>query len=170
MPCSGWPAALDAIEDGGTAGSARNPLYTDRGQAATPSPARIPGSLQRFAATAIARATADARARRRALGEALSEPKRETWFERAAPARLVGAVVLDRRSRMLYDDTHVFLNGEAFRARGRDATLMRAFADARRLEPAARGRLSAEARGLLERWAEAGWCRSERERAGDSDE
>ena len=163
-------AALDAIEDGGTAGSARNPLYTDRGQAATPSPARIPGSLQRFAATAIARATADARARRRALGEALSEPKRETWFERAAPARLVGAVVLDRRSRMLYDDTHVFLNGEAFRARGRDATLMRAFADARRLEPAARGRLSAEARGLLERWAEAGWCRSERERAGDSDE
>jgi len=163
-------AALDAIEDGGTAGSARNPLYTDRGQAATPSPARIPGSLQRFAATAIARATADARARRRALGEALSEPKRETWFERAAPARLVGAVVLDRRSRMLYDDTHVFLNGEAFRARGRDATLMRAFADARRIEPAARGRLSVRARGLLERWVEAGWCRSERERAGDGDE
>ena len=48
---------------------------------------------------------------------------------------------------MLYDDAHVYLNGEAFRAGGRDATLMRAFADARRLEPAARGRLSTEARG-----------------------
>jgi hypothetical protein len=50
---------------------------------------------------------------------------------------------------MLYDDAHVYLNGEAFRAGGRDATLMRALADARRLGPAALARLSAEARGLL---------------------
>ena len=111
------------------------------------------------------RATADARARQRALGEALSEPKPGTWFERAEPARLAGSIVLDRKSRMLYDDAHVYLNGEAFRAGGRDATLMRAFADARRLESAALGRLSAEARGLLDRWVEAGWCR-ERRRTG----
>jgi len=162
-------AALDAIEDSGT-GRARHSLYTDRAQAATRSPARIPGALQRFADAAIARATAGARARQRALGEALSEPKPGTWFERAAPAALAGAVVLDRKSRMLYDDAHVFLNGEAFRAGGRDATLMRAFADARRLEPVARARLSAEAHALLERWVEAGWCRSEQGRAGDRDE
>jgi len=160
-------AALDAIDDAGEGGRARNPLYADPEQPATGSPARIPESLQRFAGMAIQRATAHVRARRRALGEALSEPKPGTWFERPAPVRLAGAVVLDRKSRMLYDDAHVYLNGEAFRAGGRDATLMRAFADARRLEPAARARLSAEARGLLDRWIEAGWCRSEEERAGD---
>ena len=163
-------AALDALDDTGAADRARNPLYTDREQPATGAPARIPVSLQHFADTAMARATADPRVRQRALGEALSEPKPGTWFERAAPARLIGPLVLDRKSRMLYDDAHVYLNGEAFRAGGRDATLMRAFADARRIEPAARGRLSAEARGLLERWVEAGWCRSEEERAGDRDE
>jgi 50S ribosomal protein L16 3-hydroxylase len=67
---------------------------------------------------------------------------------------------------MLYDDAHVFLNGESFRAGGRDATLMRAFADARRLEPAAWRRLSGEARAVVARWVEAGWCRS----AGDEEE
>ncbi|MCE9661487.1 MAG: cupin domain-containing protein [Burkholderiales bacterium] len=163
-------AALDATEEAGPAGSTRNRLYTDRGQAATASPARIPEALQRFADAAVVRAAADAGARQRALGEALSEPKPGTWFERSPPARLAAGVVLDRRSRMLYDDAHVYLNGEAFRAGGRDATLMRAFADARRLEPAALTRLSSEARGLLARWVEAGWCRGNEEGAGDRDD
>ncbi len=163
-------AALDATEEAGPAGSARNRLYTDRGQAATASPARIPQALQRFADAAVVRAAADAGARQRALGEALSEPKPGTWFERSPPARPAAGIVLDRRSRMLYDDAHVYLNGEAFRAGGRDATLMRAFADARRLEPAALARLSSEARGLLARWVEAGWCRGNEKRAGDRDD
>src|SRR6188508_1836998 len=88
-------AALDALDDTGAADRARNPLYTDREQPATGAPARIPVSLQHFADTAMARATADPRARQRALGEALSEPKPGTWFERAAPARLIGPLVLD---------------------------------------------------------------------------
>jgi len=159
-------AALDAAEDAGRSGTAKNPLYADRAQPATGSPARIPEALQRFADAAIARTLADAGARQRALGEALSEPKPGTWFERPAPAALRTGVALDRRTRMLYDDAHVYINGEAFRAGGRDATLMRALADARRLQPAALGRLSAEARGLLDRWVEAGWCRAEEE--GDS--
>ena len=164
-------AALDAIDDADAAGSAAQSALHRPGAAGDRRRRRAsPASLQRFADAAMRRATADARARQRALGEALSEPKPGTWFERAAPARLAGGVVLDRKSRMLYDDAHVYLNGEAFRAGGRDATLMRAFADARRLEPAALGRLSAEARGLLDRWVEAGWCRSDEERAGDRDE
>ena len=105
-------------------------------------------------------------ARRRALGEALSEPKSGTWFERADGTSLVGGLVLDRRSRMLYDDAFVYVNGESFRAGGRDATLMRAFADARRLNAAGVGRLSPEARGLLERWLEDGWCRREQGMGG----
>ena len=163
-------AALDATEDAGPAGSARNSLYTDRAQPATVSPARIPEALRRFADRAVVRAVADAGARQRALGEALSEPKPGTWFERSPPAHRDADVVLDRRSRMLYDDTHVYLNGEAFRAGGRDATLMHAFADQRRLAPAACGRLSEEARELLARWVEAGWCRGEAEGAGDRDD
>ena len=166
-------AALDAVEDAGPAGTARNPLYADRAQAATGAPARIPEALQHFADAAIARALADRGARRRALGEALSEPKPGTWFERATSAPLAAGVALDRRTRMLYDSDHVFINGESFRAGGRDATLMRALADRRHLEPASLVRLSAEARGLLDHWVEAGWCRDEGEPQGpqgDSDE
>ena len=151
-------AALDAREEAGNGGRRGNRLYADRTQPATDAPGRIPPALQRFADAAMARVAADARARRRALGEALSEPKPGTWFERGAAAPLEQGLVLDQRSRMLYDDAFVYLNGESFRAGGRDATLMRAFADARRLEAAAVGRLSAEARELLERWLEAGWC------------
>ena len=44
------------------------------------------------------------------------------------------AVVLDRKTRMLYDERHVFINGESFRAAGRDATLARRLADRRRLD------------------------------------
>ena len=159
-------AALDAREEAGTGVRRGNPIYADKAQPATDSPARIPPDLQRFADAAMARVAADARARRRALGEALSEPKPGTWFERAVSASLDGDLVLDRRSRMLYDDAFVYLNGESFRAGGRDATLMRSFADGRRLAAATIGRLSAEARALLERWVEDGWCREE---AGSGD-
>ena len=126
--------------------------------------------MQRFADAAIVRATADRRARRRALGEVLSEPKPGTWFERTGAGALAGAIVLDRKSRMLYDAAHVFLNGESFRAGGRDATLLRAFADTRRLEAAACRGLSDEARALVERWIEAGWCRNEGDEGETEDE
>ena len=52
---------------------------------------------------------------------------------------------------------HVFINGEAFRAGGRDARLMRQFADRRTLSAADVARLSADAHGLLDDWADAGW-------------
>ena len=61
---------------------------------------------------------------------------------------------------MLYDERHVFINGESFRAGGRDATLMRRLADERRLDAAAASRrLSARgAPELLASWLRAGWC------------
>ena len=49
-------------------------------------------------------------------------------------------------------------NGEAFRSGGGDARLMRRFADRRRLAAVDVARLSGEARALLRRWIEAGWC------------
>jgi 50S ribosomal protein L16 3-hydroxylase len=88
----------------------------------------------------------------------LSEPKPGTWFTRAEASALTGGVVLDRRTRMLYDEDHVFINGASFRARGSDAKLMRRLADERGLVATEVRRLGAEARELLARWAEAGWC------------
>ena len=153
-------AALDALGEDEATGPKRDALYTDRGQAATERPARIPASLQGFADAAIERVLGDARARRRAVGEVLSEPKPGTWFERSAPADAspVAGVLLDRRTRMLYDDVHVFINGESYRTSGRDAKLMRALADRRWLRAAATQQFGAAAKELLARWAEAGWC------------
>jgi 50S ribosomal protein L16 3-hydroxylase len=66
---------------------------------------------------------------------------------------------LDARSRMLYDGRHVFINGEALRAGGRDAGLMRKLADTGTLDAADCARLSPPAAGLLDEWALAGWVR-----------
>ena len=128
-----------------------------------------PSRCSRFADAAVERLLGDRRRARRALGEILSEPKprhlvrarRRKAPETAAPS------LLDRRTRMLYDDRFVFINGEAFRAAGRDATLMRRLADARRLEREARWRRRAtSAKTLLAEWLRAGWCR----RAGRDDD
>ena len=161
----------DTLEDeiaerAGEAGE-RPRLYADPAQDATRHPARIPQALEQFAGTAVARALADADARRLALGEILSEPKAGVWFDRGDADLAASAVTLDRRTRMLYDDRHVFINGEAFRSGGSDATLMRRLADRRRLDAARVARLSVEARALLQRWCDAGWCRSDVDGAGD---
>ncbi|MDL2338496.1 MAG: cupin domain-containing protein, partial [Pseudomonadota bacterium] len=87
-------------------------------------------------------------------------PKPQTWFDAvdALPGRC--AVALDRRTRMLYDDRHVFINGESFIASGRDATLMRLLADQRALDAGAVSKLGAEAWELLQSWAFQGWLRA----------
>ena len=140
-------------------GAATDRRYRDRGAAPVDRPALIPESLQRFADDALDRLLGDGAARARALGETLSEPKPGTWFERAqTPAVLAEGIALDRRTRMLYDDRFVFVNGEAYRARGRDATLMRLLADGRRLDARSVAGASLAARTLLSEWLRAGWC------------
>ncbi len=123
-----------------------------------PRPAAIPPALQAFAAQALQAALRDPQALDRCLGEWLTEPKARVWFD--APPRqpaLGGGLVLDRRTRMMYDTRHVFINGESFRASGRDARLLRQLADRRRLSAADLSGLSAEARATLDDWADAGW-------------
>jgi 50S ribosomal protein L16 3-hydroxylase len=133
-------------------------LYADAGQGAITSPGAIPPALRAFAVNALQRALADPQALDRVLGELLTEPKARVWFEapprRADPAR---GLRLNRRSRMMYDAKHLFINGEAFRASGRDATLLRRLADCRGLAAAELERLSAQARQTLDEWATAGW-------------
>ncbi|MFM9500932.1 winged helix domain-containing protein, partial [Streptomyces galilaeus] len=76
-----------------------------------------------FARRAVEAAAQAPHALERALGEALTEPKAKVWFEPGEPREPGLGASLDRRSRMLYDAAHVFLNGESFRAGGRDAAL-----------------------------------------------
>jgi 50S ribosomal protein L16 3-hydroxylase len=58
---------------------------------------------------------------------------------------------------MLYDEARIFINGESYLASGRDAQLMRALADARRLDAQALRKASRGARALVQQWKEAGW-------------
>ena len=148
---------LDAA-DADAAGS----LYRDAGQAATASPGEIPAALEAFAADAVARLLRDPRALACALGEVLSEPKRGVWFDAigdSAAAEFGAGVRLDQRTRMMFDAQHVFINGESFRAAGRDARLMRRLADERRLEARQLGGLSQGALALVGEWFSAGWLR-----------
>ena len=141
------------FDDVDTAGK----LYSDPRQEATPEPGRVPAALLDFARRAVEAAVQRPQALEAALGEALTEPKANVWFEPGEPLSDGLGARLHRRSRMLYDAAHVFLNGESFRAGGRDAALMRRLADSRMLTAAEVARLSPEARELLDQWTEDGW-------------
>jgi 50S ribosomal protein L16 3-hydroxylase len=142
---------------------AEEPHYRDPAGGATAQPGLIPEALQSFAAKAVIDALNDANNLACALGEALTEPKSIVWFEGSDQAELRPGqgVRLDARSRMMYDARHVFINGESFRAAGRDARLMHTLADTRRLGGTKIGQLSDDARGLVQDWLEAGWLRGD---------
>ena len=144
------PRLLDDIDDAGK-------LYADPRQEASTEPARMPAALLDFARRAVEAAVKRPKALERALGEALTEPKANVWFEPGDVLPPGQGACLDRRSRMLYDAAHVFLNGESCRAAGRDAALMRRLADRRELGAADVARLSPGARELLDQWTEDGW-------------
>ena len=133
-------------------------LYRDARQPATVTPAELPQGLLAFAQAAVARRLAEPHALARVLGESLTEPKGQVWFEGPGRGRFGGAVRLSHRSRMMYDANHIFINGEAFEAAGRDAQIMRKLADDRTLSRADIARLGADARGLLDEWIAAGWA------------
>jgi 50S ribosomal protein L16 3-hydroxylase len=133
-------------------------LYADPRQGATESPGAIPEALRAFAQDALAAALKDRFALDRALGEYLTEPKANVWFEPARAPRRLRALALDPRTRMLHDGRHVFINGEAWRYGGADAKLMRRLADRRHLDAQDLAGASEGARELLVSWCEAGWA------------
>ncbi|HMN20484.1 MAG TPA: cupin domain-containing protein [Ottowia sp.] len=135
--------------------------YRDPGQAAVAAPGEIPAALFEFARETVRRATADASLLALVLGEWLTEPKPGVWFDAPVRAAATGDLVLDRRTRMMYDARHVFINGEGYRAGGRDARLMRRLADERRLGAHARAQLTAPARELVDDWWRAGWLHAQ---------
>ncbi|MGH6640115.1 MAG: JmjC domain-containing protein [Polaromonas sp.] len=141
-------------------------MYRDPGQAATATPAALPAGLATFAGQAVLAALKDPLALGCALGEYLTEPKPAVWFEEplqgwdpdAARAGQAG-VHLDARTRMMYDSEHVFINGESYRAKGADASLMRRLADQRSLPARELRKAGVSAIALLGDWHDAGWLR-----------
>jgi len=131
--------------------------YRDPAQPATAAPGRVPEALQRFAHEAVLAVLAQPGRLEALLGEWLTEPKPQVWFRPGGTLRPGQGVSLDARTRMMYDDRHVFLNGECFLASGRDAHLMRCLADRRVLDARQVAALGAQAHGLLEDAVQAGW-------------
>jgi 50S ribosomal protein L16 3-hydroxylase len=134
-------------------------VYRDPQQPAVAHPAAIPAQLLDFAREALHKAQNDPHLLAMLLGEYLSEPKSNVWFD-PDPAQSWQpgqGVALDRRSRMIYDERHIFLNGEGFRVAGKDARLLRQLADARRLSAAETAGLSVDAQQALAEWSVSGW-------------
>lgn len=131
--------------------------YRDAVQAATTAPGAVPAALQQFARRAVAQALAAPDLLERSLGEWLTEPKAQVWYEAHEQPTLARGVRLDRRSRMAYDARHVFINGDSCRASGRDARLMHLLADQRQLGVAQIARASPAALDLLGEWLHSGW-------------
>ena len=131
--------------------------YRDPAQPATDAPGRVPQALQRFAHEAVQAVLARSGRLEAVLGEWLTEPKPQVWFQSGGTLGPGQGVSLDARTRMMYDDRHVFLNGESFLTSGRDARLMRLLADRRALEPRQVAALGPQARELLQDAVQSGW-------------
>ncbi len=144
-------------EEEDDASPAERALYRHPASGATASPGALPAELQAFARAALLRRINEPLALARLLGEWATEPKPQVWFEQGLPLPPGHAIVLHRRTRMMYDSDHIFINGEAFEAGGRDATLMRILADQRSLSGRQVAQLGAQAKSLLQGWAAAGW-------------
>ena len=134
--------------------------YSDPDQSATVHPAKIPDQLQAFALHSIHQKLNNEKDIYCALGEWLSEPKPEVWFESQAKPKTIKGIRLDRRSQMLYDKDFVFLNGESWRCKGKDALVLRQLADQRQLFKAELLIATPEVLQLLSDWIEAGWAHS----------
>ena len=139
-------------------------LYRDPGQPATAQPAALPDALVQATLATLDKLRFDDALAARFLGCWLTEPNQMAVFD--SPLEHVelehdwpdrGRLMLDRRSRMLYRDKQLFINGETAMVRAEPA--LRLLADARSLDctdPACR-KLSDEARSCLADWLDSGW-------------
>jgi 50S ribosomal protein L16 3-hydroxylase len=139
--------------------------YADPRLEPTRTPGRIPDAMRRRVATLLKGIRWDEALVGRFLGRSLSEPKPSVVFAppraplaRAAFRRTIAAhgVELDARTRMLYDDASLHVNGESIdRARGDE--VLAALADARALDARRCATLSPAHVALLHAWYVDGW-------------
>ena len=161
----------DEDEDADSDNNRPKKMYRDSGQAATPHPAELPAALITFASDAVRQALQDPLAIACALGEVMTAPKAQLWFEQSG-AEWDGSTAgqslrLDAKTRMMYDADHVFINGESYRAKGRDAQLMQLLADQRVLPATVLAKASSGALALMADWHAEGWVHLFMEKTGD---
>ncbi len=152
------------IDDPSAHGAQARRRYRDAGSKPSDSPGAIPAAMTRFAAQSVRDAVRANDALALAMGEWLTEPKAQVSFDTRKPraARTAAVdIVLDRRTRMLYDARFVFINGDAFEVAGDDAIVLRGLADTRRLPHAQKRRLSTGARKTMSAWIAAGWMHTD---------
>ncbi len=142
--------------------AAADALYQDPHQVAAIQDASVPKALQDFAQQAVSKALKDPQILNCLLGESLTEPKPNVWFDTPDFGDLPNyawptQVQLDRRTKMLFDAKHIFINGESFRAAGQDAKLLRKLANDKILSSAQAAQLSDDAAELMQAWWEEGW-------------
>lgn len=153
-------------------GPALDKFYRDPGQPAVAHPAELPDRLTEAAMAAASKIRFDRALATRFLGCWLTEPNQSAVFDspflenmdQDEDAENTSDVaythwVLDRRTRMLYRDQQLFINGEAATVKAEAG--LKKLADARELagtDPAAK-RLSQEALDALADWIDDGWIR-----------
>ncbi|HJV88315.1 MAG TPA: cupin domain-containing protein [Noviherbaspirillum sp.] len=102
------------------------------------------------------------------LGEYLSEPKPNVFFEsptrslslkRFAQAAARQGVSLSRKTRMLYRGKYVFINGESFTVKREDKAPLTILANERRLEGKLVSTVSSDVLETLCTWHEDGWLK-----------
>lgn len=145
--------------------------YSDRGRvdaASAKHPARVPSDMVQFLQAAFTRLKPGKRDFEIALGEILTEPKQQVWFEPSqhSPSQLARAcarfgVRLDRRSRMLYGSTEVYINGERVEGALARSKLLRVLADQHALDAGDWKSATQHERTLLLQWCEQGWLHAD---------
>lgn len=146
-------------------GPALDKLYRDPSQPAVAHPAEIPTRLRDAAVRAVSKIQFDEALATRFLGCWLTEPNQAAVFDDDTDSEdwdddtPYTHWVLDRRTRMLYRDQQLFINGEVANVRAEPG--LRLLADARELagDCSAAKRLSTQAREALADWLDDGWIK-----------
>jgi 50S ribosomal protein L16 3-hydroxylase len=140
--------------------------YADPDLAPSRSPAAISAAMRRRYLQLLEGITWNKASAARFLGAYLSEPKPHVFFEppksplaRAAFLERVGkrGMRLDLRSRLLYDDKHLYMNGAPMPWPAHGAGILRHLANGRALAPPGVTALSPEAATILYNWYRDGY-------------
>ena len=120
--------------------------------------ARAAGAAGALRAHAWRSALRDPRALERALGEWLTEPKPQVWFEPGARPRHGARGGWRSTGARACCTTRTMSTSTASRSRaGARCACLRRLADARRLAANELRRLSRDARGIVQQWLASGW-------------
>jgi 50S ribosomal protein L16 3-hydroxylase len=141
-------------------GEGKDPRYTDSTQTAVSCPARLPAALQTWAMNAVHQLLSDEEMIRLAIGEYLTQPKPKVVFQ---PQQLTSSLppgmglTFAPQTQMIYDDQHIYVNGDSWQMQGRDAVLLKYFADHRVLSSAQIDKASPVVRAWLLQLLDIGW-------------